>query len=214
MLAFCLVFLCYTKILNMQLMKRPPAIGCRWLPKHDTLLGFCGKKNNHECSVGLEIMVGEGEGGFNNIVDAFDNYVVAHQARCLIVNALVTGFPRLCILGMGTCNKFDASWVRRQWNSLASLWTSHCLESVGPLLGHASDGDARRRKLMLEDYSGNEIPGPRQDLRWEAWKLTHSMTTVGPLIHAYGLHDQDFIHNGKKLVNPLDSTSRILKLGA
>lgn len=161
--------------------------------------------------------MGDGEVGFNNIADAFDNYVVAHQARCFIVNALVASFPRLCIVATGTCNKFDATWVREQWNQVASLWTVNCLELVGPLLGHASDGDSRRRKLMLEDYSGRGIPGTRQNLEWEGWQLTHSLTTVGAepgaLVHAYGLHDQDFIHNGKKLVNPLDSTSRILKLG-
>jgi hypothetical protein len=29
----------------------------------------------------------------------------------------------------------------------------------------------------------------------------------------YGLHDQDFIHNGKKLINLLDSPVRVLQLG-
>ena len=29
-----------------------------------------------------------------------------------------------------------------------------------------------------------------------------------------GLHDQDFIHNGKKLINPLDSAVKTLQLGA
>ena len=31
--------------------------------------------------------------------------------------------------------------------------------------------------------------------------------------NVYGLHDQDFVHNGKKLVNPLDSPTRHLILG-
>jgi len=30
---------------------------------------------------------------------------------------------------------------------------------------------------------------------------------------AKGLHDQDFIYSGKKLINPLFSTSRTLQLG-
>lgn len=67
---------------------------------------------------------------------------------------------------------------------------------------------------MIEDYTGRGIPGPRQNLRWEGWLLTHSMTTVGGVCHAHGLHDPDFIHNGKKLVNPLDSITRVMKLGA
>lgn len=56
--------------------------------------------------------MGDGEVGFNNIADEFDNYVVADHARCFIVNALVAGFPRLCIVATRTCNKFDATWVR------------------------------------------------------------------------------------------------------
>ena len=32
-------------------------------------------------------------------------------------------------------------------------------------------------------------------------------------IRAFGLHDQDYIHNRKKLVNPIDSNVIILKLG-
>ncbi|KAL3695498.1 hypothetical protein R1sor_009574 [Riccia sorocarpa] len=31
---------------------------------------------------------------------------------------------------------------------------------VGPIIGHASDGDSRRRKLMVEDYLSNEGPNP------------------------------------------------------
>jgi hypothetical protein len=30
---------------------------------------------------------------------------------------------------------------------------------------------------------------------------------------AWGLHDHDYIHNGKKLINPLDSPMRSLQLG-
>ena len=185
------------------------------MPKQDTLLGFCGSKVNHKCEVGLEIEVGEGESGFNAIAEAFENCVVGHQARCVIVNPLAIGFPKLCVMATTTCNKFDAGWVRRQWNDLQSLWNTHCVEAIGPLLGHASDGDSRRRKLMLEDYTGRGtgIVGRRKNLKWDGWILTHSMTTDEP-VRAFGLHDQDYIHNGKKLVNPLDSTVRILKLGS
>ncbi|CAM6105892.1 unnamed protein product [Calypogeia fissa] len=186
----------------------------RWLPKYDTLLGFCGKKEDHECLVGLEIVVGDGEIGFNNIADSYEGYVKGHQARCIIVNPLVVGLPRLCILATITCGKFDAQWVRHQWKILQSLWDIQCLDAVGPLLGHASDGDSRRRKLMLQDYTGKGISGPRFDLGFEGWTLTHSVITCGSVVHASGLHDQDYIHNGKKLGNVLDSIKRILQPGA
>jgi hypothetical protein len=177
-------------------------------------LGFCGKKDNHTCAVGLQIKVGDEETGFNNITEAFDNYVVGHQARCIIVNPLVDKFPRLCILATSTCNKFDASWVRQQWDALRSMWDVYCLESVGPLLGHASDGDSRRRKLMIEDYTGKGSQGPRQNLHWEGFILSHGESMSTGVTHAHGLHDKDYIHNLKKGVNPLDSCNRLMKLGA
>lgn len=161
----------------------------------------------------MEIKVGDGEGGFKNIVDSFDNYVVGHQARCVMVNPLVAGFPRLCLLATGTCNKFDANWVRRQWNTLDEMWSTHCLEAVGPVLGHASDGDSRRRKLMLEDYNGKGTGAQKVNLGWDGWLLAHSMTTGASKRHAFGIHDQDYIHNQKKLVNPLDHCRRKLRLG-
>jgi hypothetical protein len=54
------------------------------------------------------------------------------------------------------CNKFNAEFVRAQWTQAAVLWGIHLLPALGPLIGHASDGDARRRKLQLEDYRGQE----------------------------------------------------------
>ena len=191
-------------------MKRP----VRWMPQIDKLLGFCRAAENHKCQVGLEIPVGEGETGLNNIANAFEGNVIGHQARCLVVNPLHEGFPRLCLLVTITCNKFDATWVREQWNAVKKLWDTHCLQRVGPLLGHASDGDSRRRKLMLQDYIGRGKSGPRFDLGWEGWPLSHAIVTADGQTHAYGIHDQDFIHNGKKLINSLDSISRRLQPGA
>jgi len=60
---------------------------------------------------------------------------------------------------------------------------------VGPLKGHASDGDARRRKLMLESiYKG--IFGLNEDGYLMKSKVVHGH----PLIMV-----QDPIHVGKKL---------------
>ncbi|CAM6101773.1 unnamed protein product [Calypogeia fissa] len=125
----------------------------RWLPRHDTLLRFCGTQDNHSCVTGLEIVVGEGEARFNVITESFEKHKVGHMARCVIVNPLVVGFPKLCLLATSTCGKFDTEWVKRQWNILEEMWNSHCLKDVGPILGHASDGDSRRRKLMIEAYT-------------------------------------------------------------
>ena len=78
---------------------------------------------------------------------------------------------------------------------------------IGPIIGHASDGDSKCRKLMLEDYLGKS-----QDqffIDWCGWKLRGRMVDG----HVYGLHDQDFVHGGKKLISPLDSPTRQLAIG-
>ena len=75
-------------------------------------------------------------------------------------------------------------------------------------IGHASDGDSRCRKLMLQDYSSCQ--GPKLCIPWKGWPFTAHITFDGSIS---GLHDQDYIHNGKKLINPLDSASRRLVLG-
>lgn len=61
---------------------------------------------------------------------------------------------------------------------------------------------------MLVDYSNNL--GIRLDIGWEGWMFIASLDVCES---ARGLHDQDYIHNGKKLVNPLLSAARTLQLG-
>ncbi|KAL2620839.1 hypothetical protein R1flu_001044 [Riccia fluitans] len=79
---------------------------------------------------------------------------------------------------------------------------------MGPILGHASDGDASRRKLMLEDYLGSE--GQRWTVGWDGWVLSGIVLDSGDM---YALGDQDPIHNGKKMINPLDKSSYPIVLG-
>ncbi|KAL2609054.1 hypothetical protein R1flu_027627 [Riccia fluitans] len=81
-------------------------------------------------------------------------------------------------------------------------------ESVDLVLGHANDGDARRRKLMLEDYFGSE--GQRWTVGWDGWVLSGIVLDSRDV---YALGDQDPIHNGKKMINPLDKSSYPIVLG-
>ena len=97
--------------------------------------------------------------------------------------------------------------MRKQRDAVDALWASDCKAKVGPIVGHTSDGDSRRRQLMLHDYR-NEA-GNRLSVGWEGWFLTASLNAEG---NAFGLHNQDYIHNGKKLTNPLLSSLRCLQL--
>ena len=68
-----------------------------------------------------------------------------------------------------------------------------------PFLGNSSDGDARRRLLMLEA----SLQG-----------IMLLQATHFSMKGQYGsLGDQDYIHNLKKMINPLDHISKDIKLG-
>jgi len=62
---------------------------------------------------------------------------------------------------------------------------------------------------MLLDYKGLE--GPRFTLDWKGWVFNSAMNATSKAI---GLFDQDYIHNSKKLLNPLDNNVQTLRLGA
>ena len=61
---------------------------------------------------------------------------------------------------------------------------------------------------MLEDYGATD--GIQFTIPWEGWLFSAKVFATS---NVYGLHDQDFVHNGNKLVNPLDSPTRHLILG-
>ena len=62
---------------------------------------------------------------------------------------------------------------------------------------------------MVTDYCSKQ--GLRYEIPWEGWSMSCQWLGENKI---QGLHDQDFIHNGKKLINPLDSAVKNLQLGA
>ena len=60
---------------------------------------------------------------------------------------------------------------------------------------------------MLEDYYSKECM--RYQITWEGWRLT----SLYDGFKVIGIHDQDYIHNGKNLVNPLFSGRQDLIVG-
>jgi hypothetical protein len=91
---------------------------------------------------------------------------------------------------------------------IAKLWEEECEQVISLILGHASDGDSCHRQLMLQDYTSSS--GNRYAIPWDGWLLSGCLGEDGSV---QGLHDQDYIYNGKKLVNPLDSPVKVLQLG-
>ena len=170
-------------------------------------MGFCGLQNDHVCVSNFKELVGVGEEGYNKIIDSFRTNRVGAFARVVMVNPLYRSLPRLALVVTCTCNCFDAPWMRQQWHRIEELWNKECAAIVGSIIGHVSDGDSRRRQLMLSDYTSRV--GLRCSIEWEGWLLTASVDEEG---NCCGLHDHDWIHNGKKLINPLDSPVKTLQL--
>ncbi len=115
-----------------------------------------------------------------------------------------------------TCNKFKSEDVRKQWETIESEYKAELEAVVGPLIGHSSDGDSRRRKLMLENQM-NESNGRYQPIPSNlgfsfSVKKEESPNAAGGYV-IRGIGDQDAIHQHKKFINPLDHPVRVMMMG-
>ena len=180
----------------------------------DELLGFCGVNGQHHACVDhFTVVVGEGEEGFATIVNAFKEYKIGTFGRAILLNPLHPNLPRIAVLVMPTCNMFDHHFVYRQWQEVKRLYDQELKDIVGPLIGNSSDGDSRRRKIMLQlstvDVGNRFRPIPRDlGFIFSCRKLNKE--------NGYDVEDmcdQDYVHNHKKLLNPLDHASRVLRMG-
>ena len=180
----------------------------------DELLGFCGVKGTeHKCLDYFTVSVGEGEEGYKSIVNAFEQCKIGTYGRAILLNPLHPKLPRIAVLTMPTCNKFDHTFVYRQWQDVERLYEQELKPIMGPLIGHSSDGDSRRRKIMLQlatVTAGSRFqPIPRN----EGFVFSCRKEGRGNDYVIHDMCDQDFIHNHKKLLNPLDHANRVLMMG-
>lgn len=84
----------------------------------------------------------------------------------MVVNPLHDKLPRLVLVACCTCNCFKSAWIRNQWEVINKLWERDFLAAVGPIVGHASNGESRRTQLILAYF--NNIEGIRLHIGW-AW---------------------------------------------
>ena len=71
------------------------------------------------------------------------------------------------------------------------MYDTYLLPVLGPLVGQASDGDSRRRKLHL--FFAKSQDGERYNIGHEHFTFSAKKTQNG----VENLTDQDFIHNAK-----------------
>ena len=177
---------------------------------------MCGLKGpDHKCMNELEIPVGAGVEGYNTIINTFKNYQMGCHARAVLLNPLHRKLPKIAVVVHPSCNKFDHMFVSNQQAKLDRLYKEHLEDVLGPIIGGASDGDSRRRKLhLLEALS--EAGHRHQPVPLELGFLLTCRVEKNDDDGSYiirELADQDFVHNVKKLVNPLDHDSRNMHLG-
>ena len=152
-------------------------------------------------------MVGDDTKAYDRLCEAFSSNKVAGHARVMMLNPVHEDIPALVVLLQATCNTFTNFDVQKQWREIRDLYHIHLQEILGPLVGHASDGDSRRRKLQLIDATSKD---------GERYEINHENFAYSALKGPFGtenLADQDFIHNAKKLINSLRHASRKLRIG-
>jgi len=178
----------------------------------DEVLGFCGVDGADQCLDKFTVVVGNGEQGYNAIVNAFSDCKLVHL-QAIILNPLHPNLPRLTVLTMPTCNKFNTEFVFHQWQEIERLYEQELKDIIRPLIGHSSDGDLWRRKIMLQlstDRVSTRYRPIPVDLGF-VLSCRREDRDNGYVVR--DLCDQDYIHKHKKLLNPLDHASRILMIG-
>jgi len=183
----------------------------RYSENTDELLGFCGVSGaDHKCLDYSTVAVGD---GYNTIINAFNEYKIASFAGAIILNPLHPKLPQIPILTMSTCNRFNHIFVFRQWQTVERLYKQELQDIVSPLLGHSSDGDSRCRKLMLQLATNNVKSRYRPISSGLGFVLSCRKVEMENGYIIRDTCDQDYIHNHKKLLNPLDHASCVLILG-
>ena len=228
-----------------------------WDPRTDTVTGFCGVECTNKCeevttcrqkklcdpvhqcmSEEQVFVVGNDAESYNRIKEICEKYRKGRHLRIMMLNPLDARWPRLVCAHFDTCNAFDAAdYVKKQWRRVEDLYRTHIEDIVGPLVGFSSDGDSRRRKLMLHYALGAEAeklvcfccdPNSLQrgcvrvryglhdepTFTMKAWKFIIKDKATGEThFRIRYIGDQDSIHCGKKLINCAHHPSRQLRLG-
>ena len=101
----------------------------------DKVWGFCGRKGpDHICEESFIVNVGDEDGAYQWLLDAFQTCQVATHARVIMIHWLHQKLPRVILLLQANCNRFTQNEVLHQWLVLDALcehvrscaWTRHC----------------------------------------------------------------------------------------
>ena len=88
-------------------------------------------------------------------MNAFKDYTIGSYGRAIILSTFHPNIPNIPLLIMPTCNRFASEFVRENHDLICTLYEEFLEPVIGPLIGSASDGDSRSRKLFLENSISN-----------------------------------------------------------
>ena len=182
--------------------------------KSDTVVGTCGQKGpDHACLPDLKHVVGDDAQAYESLVQFFSKNVISSMARVIMFNPLHCHLPATVVFLGCTCNSFDHEYVMKQWETCKEIYKTALMDVFkAPLVGMASDGDSRRRKAM--EICGTSGEGERFKVRNENFTLSGEVeTTSDGVAYALNISNQDYVHNGKKWINYLLHTARVMNLG-
>ena len=195
-----------------------------------SLVGYCGTRcarrcttapeclaagcaDVHGCVANHEIPLATGDGAYAALTKQHDAAQTGTRGRVFMICPHDENLPRFPCLWTATCDRFECNdYVLEQWDLLHTLLDRHLKAVIGRCIDHASDGDPWRRKAMLL-YSL-----PACVLVARQYTLTACEGFVFTGYARYGddpelFNCQDWIHNGKKMVQCLVHASRSLALG-
>ena len=174
------------------------------------------QEDEHKCSMpDTRRIIGDDESSYSKLTEAFRDRTIASYARVILLNPLSTLLPRAVVLLLPTCNRFTANDVKDQWESIHRYYVEKLESVIGPLIGHASDGDSRSRSLMLINRNHSLLTDRRQPIPFdEGFTLSAKKEPSDPGRYVIrNIGHQDAIHQHRKFINPIDHLTRIMMIG-
>ena len=177
------------------------------------LIGFCGplcgevgpdgQPGPHKCGLSGVKFSATGTCQMADLRRIFEQHRVGHYVSVVLIVPLCHDLPVVACHLEVTCNRFTSADIDEKWDWLSEQYYNAGLgETLGPLLGHASDGDVRRRGAQLRRSLRCTAP-----LDAELYSGVDGLDICVTLSEVNGkqrpshLSVQDYIHGFKKFFN-------------
>ena len=173
-------------------------------------IGHCGFKEKHDCSNPLSIKILN----FDDFIEKRQSLIIPNICKAVLINPIDPVYPTLVILIQPICLAgFTSKKLLLQWKELEALCDRYI--QIGPCVGHSSDGDSRRRMLMNAAIASMNRPGALNIMTIREiadYEIPYRNQAISYLNVPKEINDQDYLHNIKKLVNPVINSSKALEI--